>query len=103
MACMWCVYFYRSFDATEGKTGRDYLYEPGECIKDPIRVPKTGADICGSFAFERLKEGHDGLPHLARWYLDGHRRTDKTDELKAEVRRLKAANKALREKLKSGT
>lgn len=105
MACMWCRHFCRpsegvsySFNDPEA-----YLRAPGKCLKDPVSVTKTGADICGAFAFEKSHHDYDELPQIARMWLDMRQWHNEKKELRAEIRRLKEANSKLRAKLKADT
>lgn len=103
MACMWCRNFYRPPNNSLYDDPEAYLHAPGKCLKDPVAVAKTGADICGAFAFEKLQQDYDELPQIASMWLDMRQWHNEKKELRAEIRRLKEANSKLRAKLKADT
>ena len=97
MSCMWCARFVRHFEDVEGLRGKDHLYAPGQCTLNPVWTEVSGAHVCSSFVWERA---YNGLTAVAsRWLRDSERTLEQKD-LRKEVKRLKEANRLLREKLK---
>ncbi len=99
MACAWCRHFYRSLDSVEGKHGKEWLFAPGECTRDPVHIPVNGAHVCGSFEFMTNKHNYDGTSLIVAWWL--RLNDDSSRKLKSEIKRLKEANAKLRAKLKA--
>lgn len=97
MSCMWCARFSRHYESVEGLRGKELLYAPGQCTLNPVWTEVSGAHVCSSFVWAR---SYGDLTAAASWWLGNHERNQDQKDMRKEVKRLKEANRLLRDKLK---
>lgn len=99
MSCMWCKHFAREISDEQSKlNGLKYLELPGNCTLQPTHIQVSGNHYCSSFMLGARSGYGQGGSLIADWWLAHVAECEKIEELRAEVKRLKDANRQLRNK-----
>ena len=102
MSCMWCKHFHREVTYKQRKLdGLEYLSLPGMCTLQPTHVEVSGNHYCASFFLGANSGYGNGGSIIANWWLADRKERSQIPELRAKIKRLKEANRKLRDKLKS--
>lgn len=99
MSCMWCISFRETEERRGDLQGEKYLRRPGQCTLNPVWVDVTADHFCRHFLQEVSNYGETST--IANWWINSHADRDKSKERAKEMKRLREANKVLREKLKA--
>ena len=99
---MYCAHWFDELDYSDnGDWRQETLERVGKCRLNPQEIETAAVYSCGHLTLAQGAHNHIGtLPILARFRQFMDEQTDKIRDLKAEVKRLKAANTKLRSDMK---